>query len=80
MWQSGAPADPVRWLAAHGWLAELFDPAERAATYGRPGLFDGLRLSTRHPLADQRHPQLARERVVANGQRVEAPRPQHQRR
>jgi hypothetical protein len=31
MWQSGAPADPARWLAAHGWLAELFDPAERAA-------------------------------------------------
>lgn len=42
MWQSGTPADPVSWLAGHGWLAELFDPAERAATYGRPGLFDDL--------------------------------------
>ncbi|WP_246258381.1 class I SAM-dependent methyltransferase [Amycolatopsis anabasis] len=42
MWRSGAPADPVSWLAGHGWRAELFDPAERAATYGRPGLFDGL--------------------------------------
>lgn len=42
MWQSGTPADPVSWLAGHGWLAELFDPAERAASYGRPGLFDGL--------------------------------------
>ncbi|HKR52670.1 MAG TPA: SAM-dependent methyltransferase [Pseudonocardiaceae bacterium] len=42
MWQSGTPADPVSWLTGYGWLAELFDPAERAATYGRPGLFDGL--------------------------------------
>jgi methyltransferase (TIGR00027 family) len=42
MWQSGTPADPVSWLTGHGWLAELYDPAERAATYGRSGLFDGL--------------------------------------
>jgi methyltransferase (TIGR00027 family) len=42
MWRSGTPADPVSWLAGHGWLAEVFDPAERAATYGRAGLFDGL--------------------------------------
>jgi hypothetical protein len=42
MWQSGTPADPVSWLTGHGWLAELFDLAERAAAYGRPGLFDGL--------------------------------------
>lgn len=42
MWQSGTPDDPIAWLAGHGWQAELFDPAERAATYGRPGLFDDL--------------------------------------
>ncbi len=42
MWQSGAPADPVAWLAGHGWIAEASDPTELAAAYGRPGLFDGL--------------------------------------
>ncbi|SDD36133.1 class I SAM-dependent methyltransferase [Actinokineospora iranica] len=42
MWRSGAPEDPVAWLAEHGWRATVFDPAERAAAYGRPGLLDGL--------------------------------------
>jgi len=42
MWQSGTPADPASWLAGHGWQAEVFDSVERAAAFGRPGLFDGL--------------------------------------
>lgn len=42
MWQSGAPDDPVAWLATHGWQATAYDPAERAAGYGRPAMFDGL--------------------------------------
>jgi methyltransferase (TIGR00027 family) len=42
MWQSGAPEDPVEWLAGHGWEAETFDAVELIAEYGRPGYFDDL--------------------------------------
>ena len=42
MWRFGAPADPEAWLAAYGWKAQAYDPAERAAAYGRPGVFDRL--------------------------------------
>lgn len=40
LWRSTAPADPVGWLAAHGWQAALYDVAERSGAYGRP-LDDG---------------------------------------
>jgi methyltransferase (TIGR00027 family) len=36
MWRSEAPDDPAAWLEGHGWAAEVFDPDERAAAYGRP--------------------------------------------
>ncbi|MHA6763388.1 class I SAM-dependent methyltransferase [Streptacidiphilus sp. PAMC 29251] len=36
MWQSEMPADPVSWLAGHGWDAETYTLRDRAAAYGRP--------------------------------------------
>jgi methyltransferase (TIGR00027 family) len=36
LWQSTAPADPVGWLASHGWRAHLFEVGERSGAYGRP--------------------------------------------
>jgi len=36
LWRSAGPGQPVEWLASHGWRAEVFDMAERAASYGRP--------------------------------------------
>jgi len=36
LWRSTAPDKATEWLAAHGWQAEIFDVAERSATYGRP--------------------------------------------
>ncbi len=42
LWRSSAPEDPVAWLARYGWRATAYDPAERAASYGRPNLFDAF--------------------------------------
>jgi methyltransferase (TIGR00027 family) len=36
LWRWDGPADPVGWLAGHGWKAEVYDREERAAAYGRP--------------------------------------------
>ena len=44
LWQSAGPEQAIEWLASHGWHAELFDVAERAASYGRP-----LEPDARHP-------------------------------
>jgi methyltransferase (TIGR00027 family) len=36
LWRSAGPEQAIEWLASHGWHAEVFDMAERAASYGRP--------------------------------------------
>ena len=36
LWRSAGPEQATGWLASHGWHAEVFDMAERAASYGRP--------------------------------------------
>ena len=36
LWQSAGPEQAIGWLASHGWHGEVFDMAERAASYGRP--------------------------------------------
>jgi hypothetical protein len=36
LWRSAGPEQATGWLASHGWQAEVFDMAERAASYGRP--------------------------------------------
>jgi methyltransferase (TIGR00027 family) len=36
LWRWDGPADPVAWLAEHGWTAVVFDREERARAYGRP--------------------------------------------
>jgi len=36
LWRSAGAEQAVEWLASHGWHAEVFDIAERAASYGRP--------------------------------------------
>jgi len=35
LWRSAGAEQAVEWLASHGWHAEVFDIAERAASYGR---------------------------------------------
>jgi methyltransferase (TIGR00027 family) len=44
LWQSAGPEQAIEWLASHGWHAQVFDIAERAASYGRP-----LEPDARHP-------------------------------
>jgi methyltransferase (TIGR00027 family) len=41
-WRSGFVEEPGDWLRQHGWRSHAYDPAERAAVYGRPveGLCD----------------------------------------
>ncbi|MGO9964874.1 MAG: SAM-dependent methyltransferase [Acidimicrobiales bacterium] len=36
LWRSAGAEQAVEWLGSHGWRAEVFDIAERAASYGRP--------------------------------------------
>ena len=36
LWRSASPEPAKEWLASHGWRAEVFGTAERAASYGRP--------------------------------------------
>ena len=36
LWRWEGPADPVAWLAGHGWKADVYDREERAVAYGRP--------------------------------------------
>src|ERR1017187_917495 len=36
LWRSAGPEQAPGWLASHGWHAEVFDMAERAASYRRP--------------------------------------------
>lgn len=36
LWRFAGAEQAVEWLTAHGWHAEVFDMAERAASYGRP--------------------------------------------
>jgi len=36
LWRFAGAEQAVEWLTAHGWHAEVFDMAERAAIYGRP--------------------------------------------
>ncbi|OLR93881.1 SAM-dependent methyltransferase [Actinokineospora bangkokensis] len=37
---AASAGDGAAWLSGYGWTAASFDPAECAAAYGRPGVFD----------------------------------------
>jgi methyltransferase (TIGR00027 family) len=57
LWRWEGPADPARWLAGHGWKADVYDREERAVAYGRPlPLAAGPSAATRTLLIDARRP------------------------
>ena len=55
LWRWDGPADPVVWLAGHGWKADVYDREERAVAYGRPlALASDPSAATRTLLIDAR--------------------------